>query len=300
MSTESDTTENIVMFSRLGHFAADETISKVSRYMEENRNTIDLKSNAAVDYDVNEDLELYNRFDILPVDETMLESDEDIREESDIRDDFMCPICLELFFRPHLVRSCGHVFCEHCLRQLCKATPKMTKCPMCRELIYKCVFDPDLTEKIKVKFENRYRERRLDARQMRKDDNPLPGCTDVEYNRYLKRKQQQAFHSQRRTTEQSNSLRSYFGWFLILFLVYKIWFWLDNQTEYEYNIGLIIGSFKCKLLLCEAVRYCVQRVNKPIPKQMLYIFIFFVALESLNCKGLQIAANIFILFLYSK
>ena len=40
-------------------------------------------------------------------------------------EDLKCPICLELVYEPVLT-SCGHLFCQRCVR-------KLTKCPTCRD-----------------------------------------------------------------------------------------------------------------------------------------------------------------------
>lgn len=45
-------------------------------------------------------------------------------------DDFLCPICLSIAFKPIRLR-CGHIFCIRCLIQLQRA--RTDKCPMCRQ-----------------------------------------------------------------------------------------------------------------------------------------------------------------------
>ncbi|KAF2793741.1 hypothetical protein K505DRAFT_305279 [Melanomma pulvis-pyrius CBS 109.77] len=46
-------------------------------------------------------------------------------------DDYSCPMCMELKWRPVKLR-CGHVFCIRCL--IVMQTNKQHKCPLCREL----------------------------------------------------------------------------------------------------------------------------------------------------------------------
>jgi len=48
--------------------------------------------------------------------------------------DFACPLCLKLLFKP-VTTSCGHSFCQDCLRQLHDAAIRAqshTQCPLCR------------------------------------------------------------------------------------------------------------------------------------------------------------------------
>lgn len=59
----------------------------------------------------------------------------------DIPLDITCSVCLDMFYRPHRCEPCGHMFCEHCLRQLSRQTPTFTPCPLCREVISKCVLN---------------------------------------------------------------------------------------------------------------------------------------------------------------
>ena len=52
--------------------------------------------------------------------------------------DVTCPVCMELYYRPHTCEPCKHVFCEPCLREISKQVPITTPCPMCRKVISKC------------------------------------------------------------------------------------------------------------------------------------------------------------------
>ena len=49
---------------------------------------------------------------------------------SSMKEEFMCVICQELFIRAHTL-SCSHSFCEWCIKNWLKSTPKK-ECPMCR------------------------------------------------------------------------------------------------------------------------------------------------------------------------
>lgn len=47
-------------------------------------------------------------------------------------DDFRCPICLNLLYKPAVVPTCGHTFCFHCLFR--SMSPyEATSCPLCRK-----------------------------------------------------------------------------------------------------------------------------------------------------------------------
>ena len=62
-----------------------------------------------------------------------------------------CAICLDLLFNPHLLDPCQHIFCEPCLRRLSGA--RITKCPMCRARIRRCVYQKGECEEQK-KYQN--------------------------------------------------------------------------------------------------------------------------------------------------
>ena len=51
--------------------------------------------------------------------------------ESDVSDDFLCPICLQLLYEP-ISTVCGHTFCYKCL---CASYKRKKCCPVCRESI---------------------------------------------------------------------------------------------------------------------------------------------------------------------
>ena len=62
-----------------------------------------------------------------------------------------CSICLEVWWKPVLIKKCGHIFCERCIHNWCYDTTKLphvpkpnATCPDCREPLnppnawYKC------------------------------------------------------------------------------------------------------------------------------------------------------------------
>uniref|UniRef100_A0A3P8UK64 RING-type domain-containing protein n=1 Tax=Cynoglossus semilaevis TaxID=244447 RepID=A0A3P8UK64_CYNSE len=56
-------------------------------------------------------------------------------EDDKDREGLICPVCLDVFFRPHSCKPCGHVFCEPCLRRVAKNRARSTPCPLCRSII---------------------------------------------------------------------------------------------------------------------------------------------------------------------
>ena len=59
-------------------------------------------------------------------------------ELSEINDDLICPVCLDMLHEPFQVDPCGHVFCEPCLRRLGQKNPMNCTCPLCRTKIFFC------------------------------------------------------------------------------------------------------------------------------------------------------------------
>ena len=53
----------------------------------------------------------------------------------DFQDHHSCPVCLDLLYEPFKC-SCGHVFCEPCLRQLnFSVNTRTLRCPLCRQIV---------------------------------------------------------------------------------------------------------------------------------------------------------------------
>ena len=59
-------------------------------------------------------------------------------ELSELADDVICPVCLDLLHEPFQVEPCGHIFCEPCLRRLGQKNPMNCSCPLCRTKIGFC------------------------------------------------------------------------------------------------------------------------------------------------------------------
>ena len=60
-------------------------------------------------------------------------------EGTEVDYNLLCPVCLDVLFRPHWLDPCLHIFCEPCLRRLSLA--RINTCPVCRAPIQKCIFN---------------------------------------------------------------------------------------------------------------------------------------------------------------
>uniref|UniRef100_A0A673LES4 RING-type E3 ubiquitin transferase n=1 Tax=Sinocyclocheilus rhinocerous TaxID=307959 RepID=A0A673LES4_9TELE len=57
-------------------------------------------------------------------------SSQTVKMDSQSEDDYMCPVCRDIFMDPVLL-SCSHSFCKECLQQFWK-TKTIQECPVCR------------------------------------------------------------------------------------------------------------------------------------------------------------------------
>ncbi|XP_050396152.1 uncharacterized protein LOC126814816 [Patella vulgata] len=89
-------------------------------------------------------------------------------------DNLTCPICLEVYHRPHLVQPCGHIFCEPCLRRLTTRTCAEVPCPMCRIIIISCTPDDELSSRVSLTYPDRVAARNRAERKSKSKRNPLP------------------------------------------------------------------------------------------------------------------------------
>ena len=65
-----------------------------------------------------------------------------LNEESE---EFICAICLDLYFEPTILDPCEHVFCGSCLGPLGN---RLSNCPICRQEIKKYVPALELYESL--------------------------------------------------------------------------------------------------------------------------------------------------------
>ncbi|XP_053377126.1 uncharacterized protein LOC123529898 [Mercenaria mercenaria] len=252
------------------------------------------------------DLSNYNKFDVL----NEVEADpDDAREENDSKEEgketdkevpdipteLTCAVCLEMFYRPHHCDPCNHIFCEHCLRQVCRQKPTLTPCPLCREVIRKCVFRNDLTELINTQYGTLYKERRHELRKRRKDNYPLPSCTPGQHLRYMQRQQQQSSTTPWTYRREQNfiiqgcfqEILVRFAWLLLIFLIHNTLFHLDTwlmwdvYAPFSLNFNSFLLALTCKLVLFGII-YCVKKYfyihmeNEFMGQAVLFVFIFSV------------------------
>ncbi|KAK6174660.1 hypothetical protein SNE40_017895 [Patella caerulea] len=89
-------------------------------------------------------------------------------------DNLTCPICLEVYHRPHLVQPCGHIFCDPCLRRLTTRTCAEVPCPMCRIIITSCTPEDELSSRVSLTYPDRVAARNRAERKSKSKRNPLP------------------------------------------------------------------------------------------------------------------------------
>lgn len=60
-------------------------------------------------------------------------------DEASVHNELKCSICLQIFVFPVSLKSCGHTFCDLCIRETLKTD---RKCPICRRFISTDDFEP--------------------------------------------------------------------------------------------------------------------------------------------------------------
>ncbi|XP_060565094.1 E3 ubiquitin-protein ligase RNF180-like [Ruditapes philippinarum] len=216
-------------------------------------------------------------------------SEDWIEQGHDIPPDLTCGICLELYYSPHHLDPCKHIFCENCLRMMCRQTPTLTRCPLCRRVIHKCVFDNELTEKIKVQYDNLYKQRHHDMRRKRASY-PLPCSTHSQ-----RRMEQFGHYPDHGNAQESiinrcfHDILTRFAWLLLLFVVHNILFMLDTVFMWDlyapisvkYNSYLFRLAGKLILFgILHIVRKAIRiNLDQTIGHLVSFVFIFSVLLD---------------------
>jgi len=95
-------------------------------------------------------------------------------ELSDLPEDLLCPVCLDLLHEPFQVDPCGHIFCEPCLRRLGQKNPMNCSCPLCRTKIGFCKHLAATSREIREDYEMLYLKRKKFERGTPVFQYPLP------------------------------------------------------------------------------------------------------------------------------
>jgi len=95
-------------------------------------------------------------------------------ELSELGDDVICPVCLDLLHEPFQVDPCGHIFCEPCLRRLGQKNPMNCTCPLCRTKIGFCKHLAATAREIREQHEGLYLKRKKFERSTPVFSYPLP------------------------------------------------------------------------------------------------------------------------------
>ncbi|XP_077993534.1 uncharacterized protein LOC144447398 [Glandiceps talaboti] len=117
---------------------------------------------------------------------SVLQQDSNVQSESDTEsetdtshiDSHCCPVCLDVFFKPHICQPCNHIFCDPCLRQLAQNNPLTTPCPLCRNIIRHVKLCKDLGKEVQTLYPEEYVARRKAERRTLNNSYPLPGSPE--------------------------------------------------------------------------------------------------------------------------
>ncbi|XP_052212108.1 E3 ubiquitin-protein ligase RNF180-like [Dreissena polymorpha] len=181
-----------------------------------------------------------NLFEVLQ--ETTSKDESEVEEaEVEIPSEFSCPVCLELFYQPHECRPCLHVFCEHCLRDICKQKPVNTPCPLCRKLIDSCHPCKETIARIRQELPGPYKERKQELQRLKKTTKfyPLPQATSHHFSMAERLGQLEEQYSGRGfffgledvLTQCIQDVVIRFAWLIMLFLIHNMMFIVCNRYD---------------------------------------------------------------------
>ncbi|XP_074426792.1 E3 ubiquitin-protein ligase RNF180 isoform X2 [Larus michahellis] len=92
------------------------------------------------------------------------------------KENYLCAVCLDVYFNPYMCYPCHHIFCEPCLRMLAKDNPASTPCPLCRTTIARVFFQAELNNSTKSFFPMEYLKLKENFQKSNSAKWPLPSC----------------------------------------------------------------------------------------------------------------------------
>ncbi|XP_028661297.2 E3 ubiquitin-protein ligase RNF180-like [Erpetoichthys calabaricus] len=90
------------------------------------------------------------------------------------KEQYMCAICLDIYFSPYMCYPCQHIFCEPCLRTLAKDNRTKAPCPLCRKIISDVLFQSELNHAAETRFPKEYLLRKQSFQRKNYSKWPLP------------------------------------------------------------------------------------------------------------------------------
>ncbi|XP_009677446.1 E3 ubiquitin-protein ligase RNF180-like isoform X1 [Struthio camelus] len=101
---------------------------------------------------------------------------DDMPEFRGDKENYLCAVCLDVYFNPYMCYPCHHIFCEPCLRMLAKDNPASTPCPLCRTTIARVFFQTELNNSTKSFFPTEYMKLKESFQRSNSAKWPLPSC----------------------------------------------------------------------------------------------------------------------------
>ncbi|XP_048359896.1 E3 ubiquitin-protein ligase RNF180 [Sphaerodactylus townsendi] len=152
------------------------------------------------------------------------------------KESYLCAVCLDVYYNPHMCYPCHHIFCEPCLRTLAKDNPTNTPCPLCRTIIAQVYFQSELNHSTKARFPMEYLKLKEIFQESSLANWPLPSCKKA--LRVIEGFQRSTDSFTRRHFPHAAHRMDYMdfeddsrGW----------WFDMDMVIIYIYSINWVIG-----------------------------------------------------------